>query len=57
VHGLLVDTHSGQRRILHELSLMCTFSVGIVAMVLIPIRLGRGTPRSTLLGAEPLQVG
>ena len=30
--GGLVNTRSSQRRLLHQLSMMCTFSVGIVAM-------------------------
>src|SRR3954447_1153876 len=32
VQGGLVNTHGGQRGLLHQLSPMCTFSVGIVAM-------------------------
>ena len=32
--GGLVNTRSSQRRLLHQLSMMCTFSVGIVAMAL-----------------------
>src|SRR3954468_10182022 len=35
VQGGLVNTHSGQRGPLHQLSPMCTFSVGIVAMALL----------------------
>ena len=32
VQGDLVNTRTGQRWLLHQRSLMCTFSVGIVAM-------------------------
>jgi tetratricopeptide (TPR) repeat protein len=48
VQGGLVNTHSGQRRLLHQLSPMCTFSVGIVAMALLYQYQGR------LNDAEPL---
>jgi hypothetical protein len=50
--GGLVNTRSSQRRLMHQLSMMCTFSVGIVAMALAGLAKGTSVAGRTLFQEE-----